>query len=80
MKASIIPEIKTDQVKVTRSLGRIARFRLPSGIIGMPATWVDRSSSRDDAAKYKDLQHFILFSPSECSCPTSLTLTLRSVY
>jgi hypothetical protein len=46
-----IPEIKTDQVKVTRSLGRIAHFRLPSGIIGMPATWVDCSSSRYDAAK-----------------------------
>jgi hypothetical protein len=30
-------------------------------IISMPATWVDRSSSRDDAAKYKELQHFILF-------------------
>jgi hypothetical protein len=27
----------------------------------MPATWVGRSLSRDDAAKYKDLQHFILF-------------------
>jgi hypothetical protein len=27
----------------------------------MPATWVDRSSSRGDAAKYKDLQHFTLF-------------------
>jgi hypothetical protein len=25
----------------------------------MPATLVDRSSSRGDAAKYKDLQHFI---------------------
>jgi hypothetical protein len=26
----------------------------------MPATWVGRSSSRGDAANYKDLQHLIL--------------------
>jgi hypothetical protein len=26
----------------------------------MPATWVDRTSRRGDAAKYKDLQYFIL--------------------
>jgi hypothetical protein len=54
-----VPETKTDQVKVTRSLGRIARFRLPLGVIGMPATWADGSSSRDDAAKHKDSQPFI---------------------
>jgi hypothetical protein len=29
---------------------------------GHAATWVDRSSSRGDAAKHERLQHFILFS------------------
>jgi hypothetical protein len=36
-------------------------FGIHIRIIGMAATWVDRSSSRGDAAKYEDLQHFILF-------------------
>jgi hypothetical protein len=47
------------QVKVTCSLGRIARFSLPQGFVGLPATWDDRSSSRGDAAKCEDSQHFI---------------------
>jgi hypothetical protein len=47
---------KTDQLKVTGLLGQIASFRLPQGIIGMPATWVDRSLSGGDAAKHGDLQ------------------------
>jgi hypothetical protein len=48
-----IPEIKTDQVKVTRSLGRIARLhnRLHGFPVCLPATWVDPSSSRGDAAR-----------------------------
>jgi hypothetical protein len=29
----------------------------------MPATWVDRSSSRGEAAKYNEFQYFIL-----CKC------------
>jgi hypothetical protein len=36
-------------------------FGIHIGIIGMAATWVDRSSSKGDAAKYEVLQHFILF-------------------
>jgi hypothetical protein len=55
-----IPKRKTDQVKVSRSLGQITRFRLPLGVIGMPATWVDHSLSRDNAATHKDLQHLHL--------------------
>jgi hypothetical protein len=27
----------------------------------MPAIWVDRSSSRGEAAKYKDFQYFIFY-------------------
>jgi hypothetical protein len=62
-KFDTIPEIKTDPMKVTRSLDRLARLRLPSGIIGMPATWVDRSSSslEGDTTKHEDLQHYLLF-------------------
>jgi hypothetical protein len=44
----------------------ISRFPLPSGVVGLPATCgstVLRVSSRDDAAKYEDLQHFILHEP-----------------
>jgi hypothetical protein len=51
---------KTDQVKVTRSLDRIARYHSPYGAFGMPATWVDRSLSRGDAVKCEDSQCFIL--------------------
>jgi hypothetical protein len=44
-----------------RSLSNCALV-LHRTLIGMPATWVDRSSNRGDVAQsmYKDLQHFIL--------------------
>jgi hypothetical protein len=61
----IIPGIKTDQVKVTRSLGRNARFH--SRMLWLASNLSTVLSSRDDAAKYKDLQHFILITSYQYS-------------
>ena len=53
--------ITTDQEKVTRSLDRIARFAFGSRqLCASQQLGSTDSSSRDGAAKYKDIQHFIL--------------------
>jgi hypothetical protein len=58
-----IPEIKTDQVKVTRSLGRIARFHLPKGILAcqqLGSTILRVGATRQSIKIYSILFYFIV--------------------
>jgi hypothetical protein len=60
-----IPEIKTDQVKVTRSLGRIARFHLPKGILAcqqLGSTILRVGATRQSIKIYSILFYFIVSS------------------
>ena len=64
------PGINTDdQVRKLTPPSSMIRLNCPHPFNGrcssLPATWVDRSSSRDDAAKYNDLQYFIFSIPKE---------------